>query len=93
MDSSQLQEIDGIGKSIADVILELVRTGTHKLLNELLEKTPEGILEVLGIKGLGPKKIKVLKLKRLYGHQRYQSLEKWRFDQGRLLGKKGRSLW
>lgn len=60
MDSSQLQEIDGIGKSIADVILELVRTGTHKLLNELLEKTPEGILEVLGIKGLGPKKIKVL---------------------------------
>ncbi|HSI77602.1 MAG TPA: DNA polymerase/3'-5' exonuclease PolX [Lunatimonas sp.] len=60
LNSSQLQEINGIGKSIAEVILEVVATGTHKLLIELLEKTPEGILEVLTIKGLGPKKIKVL---------------------------------
>ncbi|WP_158859133.1 helix-hairpin-helix domain-containing protein [Lunatibacter salilacus] len=60
LNSSQLQEINGIGKSIAEVILEVVASGTHKLLIELLEKTPEGILEVLTIKGLGPKKIKVL---------------------------------
>lgn len=60
LDANQLQAINGIGKSIADVILEVVATGTHKLLVELLEKTSEGILEVLTIKGLGPKKIKVL---------------------------------
>nr|MBI1231481.1 DNA polymerase/3'-5' exonuclease PolX [Cytophagales bacterium] len=60
LDSNQLQQINGIGKGIAEVILELIDTGSHQLLNELLEKTPEGILEVLTIKGLGPKKIKVL---------------------------------
>ncbi len=55
-----LQEINGIGKSLATVIQELISTGTHTLLEELLERTPEGILEVLQIKGLGPKKIKTL---------------------------------
>ena len=60
LDSNKLQAINGIGKSIAEAILEVVQTGTHKLLSELLEKTPEGLLEVLTIKGLGPKKIKVL---------------------------------
>ncbi|WP_114752634.1 DNA polymerase/3'-5' exonuclease PolX [Pleomorphovibrio marinus] len=57
---SALQEINGIGKSIATVIQELLSTGSHSLLEELLENTPEGILEVLQIKGLGPKKIKIL---------------------------------
>ncbi|EON75073.1 DNA polymerase X family [Lunatimonas lonarensis] len=58
--SNELQSINGIGKSIAEVILEIIARGSHKLLDELLEKTPEGILEVLTIKGLGPKKIKTL---------------------------------
>lgn len=57
---AELQEINGIGKSIAEVILEIIASGSHKLLDQLLEKTPEGILEVLSIKGLGPKKIKTL---------------------------------
>src|SRR5690606_30646543 len=34
--------------------------GTAPVLDELLAKTPQGLLEVLQIKGLGPKKIKVL---------------------------------
>jgi DNA polymerase (family 10) len=32
-------------------------TGSLSILNDLLEKTPEGILELLKIKGIGPKKI------------------------------------
>ena len=56
----QLQEIKGIGKSMAEVIVALDETGTAPILDELLAKTPEGLLEVLQIKGLGPKKIKVL---------------------------------
>ncbi|WP_373520683.1 helix-hairpin-helix domain-containing protein [Aquiflexum sp.] len=56
----ELQEVNGIGKSIAEAILALDTTGTSPYLEDLLAKTPVGILEVLEIKGLGPKKIKVL---------------------------------
>src|SRR5690554_1676980 len=56
----QLQEIKGIGKSMAEVIIALNETNTAPYLDELLAKTPEGLLEVMQIKGLGPKKIKVL---------------------------------
>lgn len=57
---AELQEIGGIGKSIAEVIFSLGDAGTHTYLEELLQKTPSGILEVLEVKGLGPKKVKVL---------------------------------
>ncbi len=56
----ELQAVNGIGKSIAEVIFSIGNTGTHSYLEELLEKTPTGILEILEIKGLGPKKVKVL---------------------------------
>jgi len=56
----ELQEIAGIGKSIAEVIFALATTETHAYLEALLAKTPKGILEVLEVKGLGPKKVKVL---------------------------------
>ncbi|MBD8491219.1 DNA polymerase/3'-5' exonuclease PolX [Echinicola sp. CAU 1574] len=60
LSKDELQKINGIGKSIAEVIEQLQQTGTHQYLDELLDKTPKGLLEVLEIKGLGPKKIKVL---------------------------------
>ncbi|GGF41972.1 helix-hairpin-helix domain-containing protein [Echinicola rosea] len=60
LDKEALQKINGIGKSIAEVIVQLQETGTHEYLEELLKDTPKGLLEVLEIKGLGPKKIKVL---------------------------------
>ncbi|GAB2614979.1 DNA polymerase/3'-5' exonuclease PolX [Belliella aquatica] len=56
----ELQQIGGIGKSIAEVIFALGTTETHSYLETLLEKTPKGILEILEVKGLGPKKVKVL---------------------------------
>ncbi|MCH7398319.1 helix-hairpin-helix domain-containing protein [Belliella sp. DSM 107340] len=56
----ELQKIPGIGKSIAEVIFHLDTTETHTYLEELLAKTPKGILEVLEVKGLGPKKVKIL---------------------------------
>lgn len=59
-DLEELQTINGIGKSIAEIIVALAETGTHAYLEELLAKTPAGILEILEIKGLGPKKVKVL---------------------------------
>ncbi|TVP50683.1 MAG: DNA polymerase/3'-5' exonuclease PolX [Mongoliibacter sp.] len=56
----ELQKISGVGKSIAEVIYSFYTTGSSAYLDELLDKTPMGILEVLEIKGLGPKKVKVL---------------------------------
>ena len=53
----ELDKIDGIGKSIAAKIIELLETGTIQELEEILVRTPPGIVEMLGIKGIGPKKI------------------------------------
>ncbi|MEN9684586.1 MAG: hypothetical protein RLZZ28_372 [Bacteroidota bacterium] len=49
--------IRGIGDAIGKKIVEQISTGQLQLLNEYLEKTPPGILEMLAIKGIGPKKI------------------------------------
>ncbi len=54
---SDIDKIDGIGKSIAAKIIELLATGTIQELEDILLQTPPGIVEMLGIKGIGPKKI------------------------------------
>jgi len=56
----ELQKIPSIGKGIAEAILDINETGSHELLDKLLKETPKGILEIMEIKGLGPKKIKTL---------------------------------
>ncbi len=53
----EIGNIQGIGKTIAGNIEEILDTNTFKLLEELLAKTPSGILAMLNIKGLGPKKV------------------------------------
>lgn len=50
----------GIGKSTAEKAKEVAATGTFKELKELVEQTPLGIVEMLNIKGLGPKKIQII---------------------------------
>jgi len=56
----ELEKIDGIGKSIASKIAELLETGTITELQDMLDQTPEGIVEMMGIKGIGPKKVAVI---------------------------------
>lgn len=56
----QIQYLKGIGESAAKKIDELLDTGTLKQLDELIGKTPEGILELMKIKGIGPKKVAML---------------------------------
>jgi len=56
----EIDKIDGIGKGLASKIIELLQTGELKELNDILERTPEGIIEMLGIKGIGPKKIFII---------------------------------
>lgn len=57
---TEIDKIDGIGKSIAAKISELLATGTIQELDDILLRTPSGVVEMLGIKGIGPKKIGVI---------------------------------
>ncbi|RYF22039.1 MAG: DNA polymerase/3'-5' exonuclease PolX [Flavobacteriales bacterium] len=58
--TAELDKIDGIGKSIAAKVIELLETGTISELETLLTTTPAGIVEMLAIKGIGPKKISTI---------------------------------
>lgn len=49
--------IRGIGKNIAQKLLELKETGVIQFLEERKSQVPVGILEILRIKGLGARKI------------------------------------
>lgn len=48
----------GIGQSTAKKIIEILNTGRLSQLEDLLQRTPPGVLEILQIKGLGPKKVR-----------------------------------
>lgn len=56
----EIEKIEGIGKSSSAKIIELLNTGSMKELEDLLAITPSGIVEMLGIKGIGPKKILII---------------------------------
>ncbi len=58
--ASELLAIQGVGKTIAATILEFVESGTTQEFENFKEITPIGIIELLQIKGLGPKKVKLL---------------------------------
>jgi DNA polymerase (family 10) len=57
MPADKIAAIRGIGDSVAKKILEQLETGHLGILDEYLQRTPAGILEMLTIKGIGPKKI------------------------------------
>lgn len=56
----ELAKIEGISKSLAEKIYEFTTTGISNELKELQTKTPLGVIDMLGIKGLGPKKVRQL---------------------------------
>ncbi len=54
---NKIFSLPGVGEAIGKKIIEVLETGQLSALDNYLEKTPPGILEMLRIKGLGPKKI------------------------------------
>jgi DNA polymerase (family 10) len=56
----RLGEIKGIGEALEQKITELVETGKLKYYDELKASIPPGLIEMLEISGLGPKKIQAL---------------------------------
>ncbi len=58
--ADQLEKIEGIGKSLAEKIQTIIKEGTFPELQNLVAKTPEGVMDMLAIKGIGPKKVRTL---------------------------------
>lgn len=56
----KLGEIQGIGKALEQKVTEMVTTGSLPYLEELRASIPPGLLEILRIPGLGPRKAKAL---------------------------------
>lgn len=60
MGRAEIDAIKGVGKAIADKIEELLKTGQLETFQKYAEKTPAGVVEMLHIKGFGPKKIQAV---------------------------------
>ena len=52
-----LFNIQGIGKSVGEKVIEMLDTGRLGVLDKYIVATPAGLIEMLNIKGIGPKKI------------------------------------
>lgn len=79
-------QVKGIGESVGKKIVEILQNGEMQVLKELIASTPSGVLEMMNIKGLGPKKINVL-----WKEMRIDSLEELQkaCEENRIAGKKG----
>ena len=60
LSEADLQEIKGIGKAISGKIRELVEHGKMDALDKYRSMTPEGVQQMLGISGFGPKKVRLV---------------------------------
>ena len=60
-----LQEIPGVGKALAGKIVDLVERGTFDAWERLTTETPETVLDLLELPGVGPKTAAML-------HQKYK---------------------
>jgi DNA polymerase (family 10) len=60
MPPDKMAALKGIGASSANKIIEILQTGSLTALQELIAKTPPGVIEMLNIKGIGPKKISTI---------------------------------
>jgi DNA polymerase (family 10) len=55
-EAGELESIPGVGKAIAGKIDEMIRTGQLTFYENLAEEIPPGLIELLRVEGLGPKK-------------------------------------
>ena len=60
LQDGSITDIKGIGKGIQAFLYELSDNGVVKELEELSESVPEGIIDILQIRGLGVKKVKLI---------------------------------
>ncbi len=58
--SEEIFSLKGIGESTGKKIIEIIKNGNLQALEDIALKTPPGVIEMLSIKGLGPKKIAII---------------------------------
>ncbi|RYZ38150.1 MAG: DNA polymerase/3'-5' exonuclease PolX [Myxococcaceae bacterium] len=56
----RLQDLQGIGPGLAEKLTELVKTGRMSAFEELKARFPAGLLELMKLPDVGPKKVAVL---------------------------------
>jgi DNA polymerase (family X) len=56
----QIFALKGMGESTGRKVLEILQQGRLSILDKLIADTPPGIIEIMNIKGLGPKKINTI---------------------------------
>ena len=56
----RLGKVKGIGKALVGKITELVETGELEYYTNLKASIPPGLIEMLDVQGMGPKKVKAL---------------------------------
>lgn len=56
----EFDQAAGIGKGIKSSILEIIENGQLAVLESYKNQTPPGILDLLSIRGIGPKKVKAI---------------------------------
>ncbi|NNC86367.1 MAG: DNA polymerase/3'-5' exonuclease PolX [Bacteroidia bacterium] len=60
MDEKEMGAVKGIGKSMVAKIQNILSTGELEDLEKMLQDTPTGVIEMMRVKGIGPKKVAVL---------------------------------
>ena len=60
LSEQELLMIPGVGKVVVKIVQEVASTGTCTDLEQIIEQTPAGLLQLLKIKGLGPKKVRTI---------------------------------
>src|SRR5688572_33438464 len=58
-----LQEIPGVGKAIAGKVMDLLDRGTFEAWERLIDVTPETVLDLTELPGIGPIKAGLLTLR------------------------------
>jgi DNA polymerase (family 10) len=58
--AGELRSIPGIGQAIADKITSLLNTGSFDLLDRMKQTIPAGVVEMLAVPDMGPKRAKML---------------------------------
>ncbi len=58
--AGELRSIPGIGQAIADKITSLLDTGSFDLLDRMKQTIPAGVVEMLAVPDMGPKRVKML---------------------------------
>ena len=60
LQQGKLTDVKGIGKGISSLVTEAVLEGTWGGLENLYDRVPRGLIEIVGIPGLGPKRARVM---------------------------------